>query len=396
MDPRWCLFTLLLVPHTGQVEAASYRLVPVTGSATVTSVSNNGWVAGTTGSNKAFLWSQEGGKQLTGDLPGGAVSSTAKGVNSSGQVVGFSATGTGNHAFLWDAVAGIRDIGDLSGSTSSSATGINEQSHVVITSSGVSGYSVFLWSPDAAPRDIGKPAGGNHDVFGSAINDQDQIVGHTSLNGVINAFLWDPVAGMTGLGDLPTGADVSYAFALNNTSRVVGRGNTTEGDRAYLWEPGTGMQNLGTMPGGFGSYAYGLNNLGQVVGHFTLGGQHRAFLWSAATGMTDLNLLADAEATGWLLLEAYDINDSGWIVGLGVNPDETYQGFLLIPIASASGDIAPAGAPDGQINVADLMRLMRFIAHLEDPGQDMSNADSNADGVLDMRDVLSMGKLLGY
>lgn len=393
-------FNALLLTSLFQLsslEAAVYELVPIPTSTTATGVSNNGWVVGNAGAKKAYIWSQAGGIQLIGDLPGGAVSSTAKSVNTAGQVVGESATGTGNHAFIWTAGTGMQDIGVLPGSTSSYATGINELGHVAITSNNGSGYSVFLWTPDGGARDIGDLPGMDNDVFSYAINDQDRIVGHTSSNGVINAFLWDPVAGMTSLGDLPTGSSVSYAFSLNNSTQVAGRGNTTEGDRAYLWSEGSGMQNLGTLPGAYGSYAYGINGSAQVVGHFTAGGQHRAFIWSAESGMVDLNLLADAEAAGWLLAEAYDINDSGWIVGLGVNPEDITQGFLLRPVASVLGDVAPAGAPDGQINVADLMRLMRFIAQIETPSsQDAYNADINGDGVLDMRDAQSMGQLMGY
>lgn len=379
------------------LEAAVYQLIPIETSTTARSVSNNGWVAGNAGARRAFIWSQDSGMQLLGDLPGGVVSSTAMGVNDAGQVVGVSAAGTGNHAFIWEAGTGMRDLGDFAGSSSSQANGINELGHVVITSSGASGYSVFLWTPDGGMRDIGDLPGGDNDVFGYAINDQDRIAGHVSANGVINAFLWDPAAGMTGLGDLPTGSSVSYAFAINNPTQVAGRGNTSEGDRAYLWSEGGGMQNLGTMPGAFGSYAYGLNNHGHVVGHFTLGGQHRAFIWMAESGMADLNLLADAEAAGWLLTEAYDINDNGWIVGLGVNPQDAYQGFLLRPLASAVGDLAPAGAPDGLINVADLLRLLRFVELLEVPvGQDASAADIDGNGVLDTRDVLALSQVLGY
>lgn len=378
-------------------EAAVYQLIPLDTATVARSVSNSGWVAGNAGAKNAFIWSEHTGMQLIGDLPGGPVSSNAKGVNSSGQVVGYSATATGNHAFIWDAANGMRELGAPAGSQSSYASGINELGHVVVTSSSAAGYSVFLWTPEDGMRDIGSLPGADNDVFGYAVNDHDQIVGHISTNGMISAFIWDPVAGMTDLGDLPTGASVSYAFAINNSAQVAGRGNTSEGDRACVWNGTAGMQNLGTMPGAYGSYAYGVNNNGQVVGHFTLGGQHRAFLWTAESGMSDLNLLADVEASGWLLLEAYDINDQGWIVGWGVNPDGEDRGYLLRPTGYVVGDLAPAGMPDGQINVADLARLTRFVLQLEVPaGQDAVSADINGDGVLNLGDVLALMRMLGY
>ena len=61
------------------------------------------------------------------------------------------------------------------------------------------------------------------------------------------------------------------------------------------------------------------------------------------------------------------------------------------------GDVAPAGAPDGQINAADLLRLMRFVEVLEVPaGQEVLAADINGDSVLDVRDVLALSQELGY
>lgn len=61
------------------------------------------------------------------------------------------------------------------------------------------------------------------------------------------------------------------------------------------------------------------------------------------------------------------------------------------------GDLAPKGALDGRVNVAYLMRLMRFVVALEVPsGQDVVSGDINGDSVLDARDALALGAMLGY
>jgi len=62
------------------------------------------------------------------------------------------------------------------------------------------------------------------------------------------------------------------------------------------------------------------------------------------------------------------------------------------------GDVAPAGAPDGVLNIADLLRLTRFITGVESPAdpQESDRADMNGDGVLDVRDVLELRRILGY
>ena len=51
--------------------------------------------------------------------------------NSAGQIVGYSNTLSGqNHAFLWDAVNGLQDLGTLGGLTSY-AYGINDAGQIV-------------------------------------------------------------------------------------------------------------------------------------------------------------------------------------------------------------------------------------------------------------------------
>ena len=46
--------------------------------------------------------------------------------------------------------------------------------------------------------------------------------------------------------------------------------------------------------------------------------------------MIDLNTLIDI-GSGWTLQGAMDINNEGWIVGYGINPDGYQSGFLLTP-----------------------------------------------------------------
>lgn len=63
---------------------------------------------------------------------------------------------------------------------------------------------------------------------------------------------------------------------------------------------------------------------------------------------------------------------------------------------SVIGDIAPKGSPDGQLNVADLMRLIRIVGALEMPSEeDLTSADMNNDTLLDLKDVLALSVLLG-
>ncbi|HEY9202588.1 MAG TPA: S8 family serine peptidase [Gammaproteobacteria bacterium] len=82
--------------------------------------------------------------------------------------------------------------------------------------------------------------------------------------------------------------------------------------------------------------------------------------------------------------------------GDGVSDGEEVNVYGTDPVVSNLGDLAPLGAPDNMINVADLMVLYRFAHQLEiaDDQQRML-ADMNQDGVLDIQDILLLNKVLG-
>lgn len=59
----------------------------------------------------------------------------------------------------------------------------------------------------------------------------------------------------------------------------------------------------------------------------------------------DLNNLIDPDS-GWFLEEATDINEDGWIVGVGINPNDEAHAFLLNPIP-IPGAVITVTSPNG-------------------------------------------------
>jgi len=284
----------------------------------------------------AFQWRADVLTDL-GALKSG-VSSLPNGINASGMVTGFSATGAVDltfeefpwviHAVVWKE-GQIIDLGTFGG-TSSYANAINDRGQVVgfalngqpdafITAHSdfdvdcgtgdvSSQMRAFVWETGRGLRDLGTLGG--PDSCAKAINERGQVAGHSFTSYTPNGstgipsfepFIWSN-GRMTGLGSL--GGTMGHASGINNRGEVAGTSNLT-GDQtrhAFLWSHGV-MVDL--TPANDYSYPEGLNDKGEVAGAvYNADGTQFAFLWTAG-------LLIDLGVCG----EAVSINAKSQVVG---------------------------------------------------------------------------------
>jgi probable HAF family extracellular repeat protein len=280
----------------------------------------------------AFLWSPGGGMQDLGALGGSY--SRAYAINNQGQVVGSAQLGDENtHAFLWTPGGGMQDLHGPEGGYSSWAYGINELGYVV-GGAYTGSACAFVWLPWLGMRSL-VTGPGYMDIAAYAINDQGQMVGLAPSGDDVHAFL-STYGVIQNLGTL--GGQTSVAYGLNDQGQVVGFSSTASwATHAFLWTVGGGMHDLGTPGSNYSdSLAMAVNERGQVVGHAYRNGEERAFLWTEADGMVDLNGLV-VNGDGWTLWEAYDINESGQIVGWGYDPAWNERAFLANPVPLPGG-----------------------------------------------------------
>jgi probable HAF family extracellular repeat protein len=251
-----------------------------------------------------------------GVLPG-QVYSRANGINTAGQVVGFSGVqqdGSESHAFLWSRQTGLIDIGTLGGAYAQ-AYAINDAGYVTGASQTqgmgpmVTTHAFIYRAPNAPYRrysrmvDLGVLGGVSS--YGMAINSSNHVVGYSTIttsDDRVHAFLHDG-AKMIDLGSLGGpgnrwGSDMSVALGVNNYDQVVG----------YTYLP--------------------------VVGEMPI--QQVAFLWRRGLNgggqMINLNKLLYGTGKNYLVSSATAINDNGQIAGTAYDMrDGSVHAVVLTP-----------------------------------------------------------------
>lgn len=275
-------------------------------------LNNNGQVVGSWGYWKDGV--------LTG---GGDSPDPFYAINDSGQMTGKHYTG---QAFIQDASGNRAYLPFLDGQHLY-PTAINNSG--LIVGHNESYHTLFHW--DAANGIESLVSTG----YANGINDNGEIAGTLTSGGYIYAYIWNEDGGFNVFGNI--GSD---AYGINDSGQVVGYiDSALVGKPAFIWDENNGMRYLdslypegGDTWNGVTSMALGINNYGVVVGHIRNGLNQvdHAVIWNINGEVSDLNELIDP-TLGWNLTKAVAINDNGWIIGQGINPEGFEHGFLLTP-----------------------------------------------------------------
>ncbi len=219
--------------------------------------------------------------------------SVAEGINWLGLVTGSQLTEpvgipplrSSCHAFLWNALTRMRDLGTVG---TACAVGryvdllgrVGGTLSLPLAPSGF-GYRSFFWSAATGIVDIGSLAGSPADAtLLAAMNARGEIVGFSqegqySLGNppYERAFYWSRAAGMTDLGSLAgLGIGKSRAMAINDSGRIVGSSFVGEGawsgPFAVYWvgpsSPVVDLAGKFAIPGA--SQAFRITNRNQIAG----------------------------------------------------------------------------------------------------------------------------------
>jgi probable HAF family extracellular repeat protein len=306
--------------------------IPSASNSEVVAINNSGQVAGYTRSSdtavptRAFRWSPTAGMLNLGTLPGGGATSAAD-INDAGQVVGSALLSSlASRAFRYTDGVGMVDLGTLPNHTNSVAIGINNAGQVTGSFRDSANQVPFRYVDGVGMQNLGLPPSATA-ATGTAINASGQVAANGLVAGVQRAFRYTDGSGWLNLGTVSG----SLTNDMNDAGQVVG----LTSNRGYLYTDGVGLRDLGVLPGGNSSEARSINNLGQVVGHSTTvpDGALHAILYSDGV-LRDLNGLISPQS-GWVLVSATDISDSGLIIGLGTRSGRNAN-FLLTPVPEPS------------------------------------------------------------
>jgi probable HAF family extracellular repeat protein len=286
---------------------------------TASAINNSGQIVGTYDGAAAILGSG-GLTSLASVAPG----SYGMGINDHGSIVGAFDSPYAGSAFSYGGGV-LTQLGPLLSDpyTTSTALAINNAGTVVGLGNPPVGEAVRGYVYDGATMRMLPTFGGDWSNA-MAINGAGAVAGTATLSGwnFVNpdrhAFI-DRGGAMQDLGTL--GGSRSEAYDINDAGQVVGWSDLVADPfndspaHPFLYRDGA-MVDLGLL-GGEKGYARALNNLGLVVGEADVisgdGWNLHGFLYLDGK-MVDLNSLLSG-ADGWEVVDAYDINDAGQILG---------------------------------------------------------------------------------
>jgi len=279
----------------------------------------------------------------------------ADALNNSGQIVGGD-TGQSGLATFWTNSASQEFYLDLTGGTRSQAEAINSSGQIVgrYTSLATASDLPAFWTNNGSLlQTLDYLGDANGTGIAHAINDAGQIVGETGPDKNHHATYWTNSSSLAvDLGTL--GGSNSAAFSINTVGEIVGEAyDASDLYRAAFWTNGVSppvqLPSLGIGT----NLAVCINNLGQIVGVSATTSNPlnlAAVYWADHNSEpVDLNTLIPTNS-GWILLGASGINDSGEIVGFGVITNnglvQQAHAFALIPVTNADLSLSASAAPE--------------------------------------------------
>lgn len=337
----------------------SLGLLPGGTTATVTGCSGDGAVVlgycFATNGKEAFAWRAATGMVGLGDLVGGGFASESRASNFDGSRIVGLATPNTTRAFSFTQGGGMVQMAALATNTLSSRAHASAESVVIGQSnSSGNGTRATAWIGSNTAFALPDLTGGSNFSDGIGVSpDGTKAVGWSSSANGFEACVWSGTNfnTITALGDLAGGSFDSEAIAVNNAGVIVGKTSNANGPVATVWNLGIPVA-LGpntTSDPFFNSKAYDISESGIIVGTgaFPDGGAFIRFPDGSSASMKAHLASLGVDVSGWsLITDCRGISDDGTVVvGNGIF-NGTITGFraeLSPAVATLAGQITVPG-----------------------------------------------------
>ncbi|MBP9108356.1 MAG: hypothetical protein KBF83_02255, partial [Pyrinomonadaceae bacterium] len=199
----------------------------------------------------------------------------------------------------------------------------------------VVGGTVDIGAFEAAPAgppqyqiiDIGVVVAGDTASQGFGVSTGGVAVGRSFRTGGTQAFSWTQGGGIVGLPNL-AGRTFAVSNAANDSGRAVGTGATTafgSGRLPIVWQNGA-VSQLPLPAGETLGDANDVNSAGVAVGSVNAGSTQRAVIYNGANA----TVITQTTVGGSFFNTAYGINDSGRVVGTGIDPGNAARNVGMV------------------------------------------------------------------
>jgi hypothetical protein len=212
-----------------------------------------------------------------------------------------------------------------SGTTSATITGVNAAGYNArqapsITPKGATPpqYQIF---------DIGVVQAGDEFSQGFGVSPGGIAVGRSLNNSGSEAFSWTLNGGIVGLPNL-AGRSFSVSNSANDVGAIVGTAATTPfgSDRLpVIWQNG-GVSQLPLPTGETLGDANSVNATNVAVGSVDAGTNQRGVIYSGGSA----TIITQTTTNGSFFLTAFGVNDSGRVVGQGIDPQNAARNVGIV------------------------------------------------------------------
>ncbi len=187
-------------------------------------------------------------------------------------------------------------------------------------------------APTGAPPqyqifDIGVVDMGDSFSQGFGVSPAGIAVGRSVRNDGSHAFSWTQNGGIVGLPDL-TGRNFCVSNSANDNGVVVGTGATTvfgSGRLPVIWQNGVASQ-LPLPTGQTLGDANSVNASNVAVGSVNAGSDQRGVIYSGGIA----TIITQTTTNGSFFLTAFGVNDSGRVVGQGIDPQNAARNVGIV------------------------------------------------------------------